>query len=144
MCPFTLQYTGALTEETPKRYGGHHGKHLLEEDDDFSGGLLDSSDSGSDDAFYTTEEGQVAENPDSIFSGSSETFRRKEDQYRRAMGERKRPRLSARQSALQFDQEKWERDRMQASGVLVQEGEVVDVVWDCESSKRTWRRSGRH
>ena len=25
----------------------------------------------------------------------------------------------------------------------VQEGEVVDVVWDCEGSKRTWRRSGR-
>lgn len=63
-----------------------------------------------------------------MFSGSSELFRRKEDQYRRAMGERKRPRLSARQSAFQLDQEKWERDRMQASGVLVQEGEMVGIA----------------
>lgn len=48
-----------------------------------------------------------------------------EERYKREMGDRKNPHMSARQSALQFDQEKWENDRLQASGVLMQQGETV-------------------
>ena len=41
------------------------------------------------------------------------------------MGDKKLPRMSARQSALQLDQEKGENDRLQASGVLSQSGDTV-------------------
>ncbi|KNB43586.1 pre-mRNA-splicing factor ATP-dependent RNA helicase [Blastocystis sp. subtype 4] len=122
-------YTGSLTEETPARYGGHSRRNpLLDEDDGFSADFLGMSDADSDDAFYTTEEGQVTENPDSIFTGNSEAFSRMEERYKREMGDRKNPHMSARQSALQFDQEKWENNRLQASGVLTQQGETTEDV----------------
>lgn len=54
-----------------------------------------------------------------------ELLKKKEANYRRAMGDKKLPRMSARQSALQLDQEKWENDRLQASGVLSQSGDTV-------------------
>lgn len=60
-----------------------------------------------------------------MFRGNSESFTRMEERYKREMGDRKNPHMSARQSALQFDQEKWENDRLQASGVLMQQGETV-------------------
>ena len=97
----------------------------MDEDDGFSADFLGMSDADSDDAFYTTEEGQVTENPDSIFTGNSEAFSRMEERYKREMGDRKNPHMSARQSALQFDQEKWENNRLQASGVFTQQGETV-------------------
>ena len=53
--------------------------------------------------------------------------------YRRAMGDKMIPRLSARQSALQLDQEKWENDRLQASGVLVSSGGEVAGAWGREA-----------
>lgn len=55
-------------------------------------------------------------------------MKKKEANYRRAMGDKKIPRLSARQSALQHDQEKWEQDRLQASGVLVSNGADVGAM----------------
>ena len=49
------------------------------------------------------------------------------------MGDKKIPRLSARQSALQLDPEKWENDRLQASGVLVSSGGEVAGAWGREA-----------
>lgn len=60
-------------------------------------------------------------------------LKKKEASYRRAMGDKKIPRLSARQSALQLDQEKWENDRLQASGVLVSSGGEVAGAWGREA-----------
>ena len=97
----------------------------MDEEDGISADFLGMNDSDSDGAFYATEEGQVPENPDSIFTGNSEVFAKKEERYKREMGDRKNPHMSARQSALQFDQEKWETNRLQASGVLMQQGSTV-------------------
>lgn len=41
------------------------------------------------------------------------------------MGDQKIPRMSARQSALQLDQEKWENTLLQASGVVQNQGVMV-------------------
>ena len=60
-----------------------------------------------------------------MFLGSSEKNREKEERYFRAMGSNKIPRMSARQSALQYDQEKWENQRLQSSGVITQQGVLV-------------------
>lgn len=48
--------------------------------------------------------------------------------YRRSMGEKKAPRISARQNAFQMDQEKWENTLLQASGVASQQGVIVNVT----------------
>ena len=60
-----------------------------------------------------------------MFLGDQEKFKEKEDQYRRTMGDQKIPRMSARQSALQLDQEKWENTLLQASGVVQNQGVMV-------------------
>ena len=92
---------------------------LLEEDDDVfkpSPHFDDGSDS--DDAFYTTEEGTVARDPETAFSGNDEKNAQKEEMYKRSMGDRKDPHLSAKQSQFHHDQEKWENRQMQSSGVI--------------------------
>ena len=59
--------------------------------------------------------------------GDEKEFQEKEKSYRRSMGEKKAPRISAQQNAFQLDQEKWENTLLQASGVASQQGVTVFV-----------------
>ena len=75
------------------------------------------------------DDGQATDG-DLLFLGDQKKFDSKEKQYKLHMGEKKIPRMSARQSALQADQEKWENLQMQSSGVVnrIDDG-VGFVVW---------------
>ena len=75
-------------------------------------------------ACESQDDGQAAEG-DSVFLGDREQFESKERRYKRQMGERKVPHMSARQSALQADQEKWENLQIRSSGVQSALPEIV-------------------
>ena len=64
------------------------------------------------------EEGIIARDPETAFTGNEEKNAQKEEMYKRSMGDRKDPHLSAKQSQFHHDQEKWEKRQMQSSGVF--------------------------
>lgn len=113
---------------------------------------LGGSDS-SDDEFYekvysaaffadSQDDGQAAEG-DNVFWGDRAQFESKERRYKRQMGERKVPHMSARQSALQADQEKWENLQIRSSGVQSPLPEIVGSGKACHVGGRGGR-AARH
>lgn len=112
---------------TSYRTSDLHERNILleDDDDDFKPSPHFDDGSDSDDAFYTTEEGTVARDPETAFSGNDEKNAQKEEMYKRSMGDRKDPHLSAKQSQFHHDQEKWENRQMQSSGVIDGQGDQV-------------------
>ena len=114
---------------TSYRTSDLHERNILleDDDDDFKPSPHFDDGSDSDDAFYTTEEGTVARDPETAFSGNDEKNAQKEEMYKRSMGDRQDPHLSAKQSQFHHDQEKWENRQMQSSGVIDGQGDQVSL-----------------
>lgn len=90
------------------------------------------------DSFDGQDDGQAAEG-DRVFLGDRAQFESKERRYKRQMGERKVPHMSARQSALQADQEKWENLQIRSSGVQSPLPEIVALKGVCDVGRRGGR-----
>jgi pre-mRNA-splicing factor ATP-dependent RNA helicase DHX38/PRP16 len=130
------QGPGVLVEETPSNW-------VNELDDD--GKIQDpemkahyqSMEDQYDRSFYLQEEGAAAEDSGGgAFLGNEQKFSALEAEMakQRAKGDHKLKGMSARKSALNADQERWEENRLLTSGV-VRETEV-DMDFDAETESR--------